>query len=770
MRTQPVSFFRTSPFDENSPASNLSPTSEHHKNDDITVEDVQRSHCKFENVPTKPYSFFRSSPFGTNSSTINSAPTSDHHKNKNITVEDVQRRQLSVNYSDQTSDLCNKTSEDDNNNDVTVEDDQISKSSVNHSDQTSDHCNISESVHENAQKPDTSSVENCDQKSDLGDQSKTNYVQQPIRSVKSDVRQSICQDIYRQRHSRPHYFRRNDQRSFSFNRRYTPLSCHFNKEIDPVNRIKPQRKIGVVYESTNRLERNTQVLDKPVYTQMNSKDVISVIKGYLYLWKNLRRGNAAMIRDFIISRVFRINQNHANLYLQLHCPAIVDQINGINYRYFLDLIVKSVVDYQDGKLVKRKYEPGYKCVWNNKQYYCQYADRNGTEILPYSGPEYLLPQDIRFQRKHPIIYFHEYDAAEKDHDHFSATDNSYRSNQDTNNSHLEREEKEDLKSNQLKSDVRYSNNNDEQSVQSSQSKSCNSVVSNSEEQSRQSSHSVVSQPDDESKNSLTSKDSFSETVPNAVEVNSIEIPEMNIPLKELYSMVQCEGVYRDIKCKDISYREIPNDVYREAILRTYHKFCKFCDEQFEQFLWSNDDEHGSLREEILDQQHEIYKSHNYDTWWLDLPGQKYHIFKFLGLLCVNPVWDLGFRKKDTVSDISKHYFPCYCPCHKRFEPYFDAMSNAFLAEHRKKSQCRGGAFLTPKAFKAHLHDINHWSHMLLKISVTELYEAKPGFYDDNIIKPVPLPSFNDYDPGSDSQSDSQTSVNNIPSKTHSTKG
>ena len=60
-----------------------------------------------------------------------------------------------------------------------------------------------------------------------------------------------------------------------------------------------------------------------------------------------------------------------------------------------------------------------------------------------------------------------------------------------------------------------------------------------------------------------------------------------------------------------------------------------------------------------------------------------------------------------------------------------------------KSECKGGVFLTPQAFKAHLHNINHWIHTLLKFFVTEVYEAKPDTYSDNLIKPVPLPSFND---------------------------
>ena len=75
-----------------------------------------------------------------------------------------------------------------------------------------------------------------------------------------------------------------------------------------------------------------------------------------------------------------------------------------------------MVDYQDGKLVMRKYEPGKQCVWNKKQYYCQYANKYGTELHNGSVPGNLLPQHIRFWKKHPNIPFPDYDAAVNDYD------------------------------------------------------------------------------------------------------------------------------------------------------------------------------------------------------------------------------------------------------------------------------------------------------------------------------------------------------------------
>ena len=206
-------------------------------------------------------------------------------------------------------------------------------------------------------------------------------------------------------------------------------------------------------------------------------------------------------------------------------------------------------------------------------------------------------------------------------------------------------------------------------------------------------------------------------------------------------------------------------LYQDAITRTYDKFCKFCNDEFENWLSLNDDDDGFLREAILEQHEngDLYrKSHEINTWWLDIPDQKKYIIKFLQVLCVNPIWDLGYRHIRNVSDFSKHYLPCWCPCHKRFKPYYDKMSNAFLSSNQVL-ECTSSKkpYKTPQAFKAHLHDTNDWIHKLLHIFVTELYEVKPNEYINGSIKPIPI---------NESEYKSQKSVNNIPVSCHKTKG
>ena len=76
--------------------------------------------------------------------------------------------------------------------------------------------------------------------------------------------------------------------------------------------------------------------------------------------------------------------------------------------------------------------------------------------------------------------------------------------------------------------------------------------------------------------------------PESVEVNVLPpFPPMDFTLQELYTMINCAGVYDRIRCKDITNDEIPIRLYQNAITRTYDKFCKFCNDEFENWLSLN---------------------------------------------------------------------------------------------------------------------------------------------------------------------------------------
>ena len=102
-----------------------------------------------------------------------------------------------------------------------------------------------------------------------------------------------------------------------------------------------------------------------------------------------------------------IHQDHVNIFLNLHHENIVHELKGINYQLFLDIIVKCVVDYEEGKLVLRKVNPGNQCKWNKNQFYCQYSDPFGNDVFPGGGHENLLSERIQFWKKHPYILFHD---------------------------------------------------------------------------------------------------------------------------------------------------------------------------------------------------------------------------------------------------------------------------------------------------------------------------------------------------------------------------
>ena len=573
----------------------------------------------------------------------------------------------------------------------------------------------------------------------------------------------------------------------------TIFSCHNRHTINSVNRIKPQRKVGAHYAG-NTHKRTTQYSDKKIYTRMNERDVISVVKGFLYMWRHLRPDNASRIKNFIISRNFRIHQDHANLFLNMYCPKIVVEVKGINYRFFLDLIVKCVVDYQDGKLIKREYTPGKYSLWNDSRLYCQYLNPIGTTIDPSYNIDNLLPEEVRFRNKHPSYHFHQYEIAVKEYNYFTKT-NSYcreksvdkvntaddvnENNFDDNDEIvLDEEEVEDVEDDakadvsihsehvvdeedvedvedDAKADVSIdsehrTDNEDDHSSLSSVNKNRN-IILDSTRYSRNSNNNINVDRKSNNKREapVTSEErpikqakTAEKSSPNKVDINDLPpFPTMDLDFQEQYTIINCEGTYHHITMKDSAYDVIPEKLYQRAIVGTYEKFCKFCSDEFDHWLLCQDDEDGELRDFILSEHGEHYKSHDFDTWWLDIPDQKESIIKFLQVLCVNSVWSLGYRCSINVTKAefsNAHYLPCWCPCNKRFKHYYDHMKNGFLS-YNNCLECTSSKkpYRKPQDFKAHLHDTDDWVHKLLLIFVTELYELKCLPYQEGHIMPVP---------------------------------
>ena len=73
------------------------------------------------------------------------------------------------------------------------------------------------------------------------------------------------------------------QNSVSSNHGSNVLLCHNMRHIKKINHIKPQVKHGLMFNSEGS-GRSDPLLTKAVYVRMNSRDLFSIIWGYLYLW------------------------------------------------------------------------------------------------------------------------------------------------------------------------------------------------------------------------------------------------------------------------------------------------------------------------------------------------------------------------------------------------------------------------------------------------------------------------------------------------------
>ena len=97
---------------------------------------------------------------------------------------------------------------------------------------------------------------------------------------------------------------------------------------------------------------------------MNKRYVNTCIRSFLYLWPHLKAENVALLKKFVTSRHSFVHQNHVDLFIHIYCLDISNTLTGINYRRMLDLICKLVVDYIEGKLIKREYKAGKNSEWN----------------------------------------------------------------------------------------------------------------------------------------------------------------------------------------------------------------------------------------------------------------------------------------------------------------------------------------------------------------------------------------------------------------------
>ena len=151
-----------------------------------------------------------------------------------------------------------------------------------------------------------------------------------------------------------------------------------------------------------------------VYTMINTRNLSSRVRNFFCYWNFLRAKNSSLLVHFITSRIYQVHQKHVNVFIRLYTPNVAEYIKGTNYRLFLDLICKLVVDYHDCVLLKREYSPGKLSEWNRRHLYLRFNDANDANILHQGGsPSSFAPPQYRFHLRHNnhIYYFSAYKDA-----------------------------------------------------------------------------------------------------------------------------------------------------------------------------------------------------------------------------------------------------------------------------------------------------------------------------------------------------------------------
>ena len=96
----------------------------------------------------------------------------------------------------------------------------------------------------------------------------------------------------------------------------------------------------------------------------------------------------------------------------------------------------------------------------------------------------------------------------------------------------------------------------------------------------------------------------------------------------------------------------------------------------------DDDEEGNRAEwyeELLEAEIDdpVYGQSHSAPWWHGFEDYEKACKKFLMCLAVNPMWYMTLLHGDHTVRC------CYCPFHKRFEPYFRKMNVQFFLEYEK---------------------------------------------------------------------------------------
>ena len=132
-------------------------------------------------------------------------------------------------------------------------------------------------------------------------------------------------------------------------------------------------------------------------------------------------------------------------------------------------------------------------------------------------------------------------------------------------------------------------------------------------------------------------------------------------------------------------------------------------------------------------------------WWEDVKNDVKDIKLFMFAMASNPAWWIAFietirqQKEDELRNHKKSKrvikFTCYCPFNKRFSKWYEFTKTDWVyseymkpCEKGRKDGFFGGSF----DLKQHCNNVDHWSHWMLKVFTSELFEVCPNEYTQDI--------------------------------------
>ena len=141
--------------------------------------------------------------------------------------------------------------------------------------------------------------------------------------------------------------------------RIKPVSCVDQGVLPTAWGIVPYPERHQIYINRRPYYINSRErLRKTVWTSISRDDVLSMVGIFFHhLWPHLKKFHRTHIENWIVSRKYRVHQEHCNVFSIIECPGVLRFVRNTNYRKLLDLMVKLVVDYQNILLLMRKNVP-----------------------------------------------------------------------------------------------------------------------------------------------------------------------------------------------------------------------------------------------------------------------------------------------------------------------------------------------------------------------------------------------------------------------------